>query len=371
MNPQIPLVDLKAQLKEIRDEILDAVTKVIDSTSFVGGAEVAAFEKEFAAFCGVRYAVGVGNGTDALALAMRAAGIGKGDEVIVPANTFIATAEAVTLAGAKVVFCDVDEETFNISPDSLRRSITPKTRTVLPVHLYGRAAPIKEVLEIASKSNIIVIEDCAQAHGAEVGGVKVGGFGLAGCFSFYPGKNLGAYGDGGAVVTNDEAIADKVRRLADHGRQDKYFHACEGVNSRLDAIQAAILRVKLRHLGEWTLRRRAAAARYTELLKSAPVKTPNLGDGGDHVFHLYVILSEKREALVSFLRSKGVGVGIHYPVALHLQPAYSYLGCGKGSLPGAEKSAAGSISLPMFAEITEEQVAYVAAQVKEFFISQK
>lgn len=360
----IPLVDLKAQYKLIKDEIDEAIRRVIDNTSFIGGSEVTDFERDYAKYCGAKHAIGVSSGTEALRLALIACGVGEGDEVITAPSTFIATVEAIAGVGAKTVFVDVDETTNNINPSLIADAITDKTRAIIPVHLYGYPVDMDPILEIAKKHNLKVIEDAAQAHGAEYKGQRIGGFGDVACFSFYPGKNLGAYGDAGGIVTNDDEMADEIRLLRDHGRSDKYEHKVLGFNSRLDSLQAAILRVKLAHMEDWTDQRRAAAAIYGELLQDSNVELPAEQPGFKPVYHLYVVRSEQRDALQAAMKEAGVATGVHYPIPLHLQPALKNLGHEKGDFPVSEKISETCLSLPMFPELTKEQAQKVATELK-------
>jgi dTDP-4-amino-4,6-dideoxygalactose transaminase len=360
----IPFVDLKAQYRSIKPEIAQAIDAVLESCHFVLGPEVAAFEQEFAAFCGARFAIGVNTGTSAIHLAMLAAGIGPGDEVITTPHTFVATAAAVLYAGAQPVFVDIDPVSFNMDVDQIEAAITPRTKAILPVHLYGQMADMDPIMEIARRRNLLVIEDACQAHGAEYKGRRAGSIGDIGCFSFYPGKNLGAYGEGGAVTTNDLEVARKIRMLRDWGTERKYYHEIQGYNYRLEEIQAAILRVKLRHLEEWTEARRANARRYDELLAGGPVGAPAQMDYARHVYHIYAVRTADREPLMAFLKEQGVATGIHYPIPVHRQPAYAELGYQEGDFPHAERAAREVLSLPMYAELTGEQVALVVAAVK-------
>ncbi len=364
----VPFVDLKAQYQSIREEMDEGIQDVIANAAFVGGPAVKAFEEEFARFCAVKSCVGVGNGTDALYLALRCSGVGAGHEVIVPANTFVATSEAVTMTGAKVVFCDVDPRTYNLDVTRLPVLVNNRTRAILPVHLYGQPADMQPILGLAGAKDLIVIEDAAQAHGAEYRGIRAGTIGHAGCFSFYPGKNLGAYGDAGAVVSNDEAFAAKVRMTANHGRAKKYDHLFEAVNSRLDAVQAAVLKTKLRHLETWTEERRANASLYNELLDGTPVATPHELPNVRAVYHLYVIRvpDGKRDALRSHLADNGIATGVHYPIALPNLQAYSYLGHREEDFPVATRLSKEILSLPMFPELTRSQVEYVAENIRRF-----
>ena len=363
----IPLVDLKAQYAAIKPEILSAIDGVLDSAQFINGPEVSNFERKFAAFCDAKFAVGVGNGTDALTLALKALEVGPGDEVITTANTFIATAEAIVAVGATPVFVDVDQAHFNMTAEGLSAAITPKTRAAIPVHLYGQPAPMAEIMEVARRRSIKVIEDAAQAHGAEYNGKRAGSWGDVAAFSFYPAKNLGAYGDAGAVVTSDEDLAAAVRMLRDHGRTDKYLHQYVGVNSRLDTLQAAVLEVKLGHIEEWTEARRAAATKYDAALGEFPgLALPARMPGGRHVYHLYVVRSERREELRQHLSDNGIGVGIHYPVPLHLQPAFRGLGYAMGDFPVSERLADSILSIPMYPEVSEEQLRRVVQTIGSF-----
>lgn len=359
----IPFVDLRAQYLSIKEEVGTAITRVLDNTSFVMGREVEAFETAFAEYVGARFCMGVNSGTAAIQLAVTACGIGAGDEVIVPANTFFATAEAVSTAGATPVFVDADPISYNIDVNKIEAAITSKTRAIMPVHLYGQAADLDPIFEIAERRNLIVIEDAAQAHGSLYKGKRVGARGAAGCFSFYPGKNLGAYGEGGAVVTDDEAIARQVRLLRDHGSERKYHHEIIGYNFRLEGIQGAVLGVKLRHLDKWNDLRREHAARYTELLQESGLGLPREMDYARHIYHLYVVQSDKRDTLQQTLGEAGVQTGIHYPIPVHLQPAYASLGHQAGDFPEAERQAGRVLSLPMYPELTDAQIAQVSEAI--------
>jgi len=333
-----------------------------------GGKYVANFEREFAGFCNVKNCIAVGNGTDAIYLALRALGIGSGDEVITAANSFIATSEAITQTGARVVFADINPSTYNIDVNQIEGLITDKTKAIVPVHLYGQPADMDPILEIAKKYDLKVIEDAAQAHGAEYKGRKIGSIGHAATFSFYPGKNLGAYGDGGAVVTDDENLAVQVKMLANHGRIAKYDHEVEGYNSRLDGLQAAILGVKLAHLANWTKKRQANALLYNQKLQSSEIRTPVELEDVRSVYHLYVVRinGDKRKNLMDALRSNGVATGIHYPVALPNLKAYSYLGLNEKDFPEATAASRQVLSLPMFPELAEDQINYVCNQIMEY-----
>ena len=364
----IPFVDLKAQYDSIKDEIDNAMQNVINNTSFIMSEELKKFEEEFARFCDVKYAIGVANGSDALILALKACGIGKGDEVITVPHTFIATTEAISIVGGKIVFIDIDSKTYTMDVSKIEEKITKKTKAIIPVHLYGQPADMDPIMELAKKYNLKVIEDAAQAHGAEYKGKKVGSIGDVGCFSFYPGKNLGAYGDAGAVVANSEEIAEKIKLLRNHGRiTKKYEHEIEGYSSRLDSLQAAILRVKLRHLNKWNESRRENAKRYNELLSNIDdIITPYEADYAKHVYHLYVIRTENRDKLREELKSESVATGIHYPIPLHLQPAYNYLGYRREDFPVTEECSQKILSLPMFAELNDEQIEEIVEFIKYF-----
>lgn len=365
-NVRVPFLNLRAQDPAVRIEILDAIHAVIESAHFIGGEQVELFEKEFARYAGARYAVAVSSGTAALELVLRAMRIGAGCEVIVPAYTFFATAEAVSLVGARPVFADVDPETCLLDAASVERCFTSRTRAIIPVHLHGRAMDLSEIARLAKARGVELIEDACQAHGARCGAVGVGGSGRPVCFSFYPGKNLGAYGDGGAITLNDTELAQSLRRLRDHGSPAKYVHTEVGTNSRLDALQAAVLRVKLRWLDEWNGSRARLAKAYRSALQGTGVLLPPGAPPGGHNYHLFVIRTPRRDALRSYLASRGIETGIHYPTPVHLTPAYQALGYpGPGSLPVAERIAREVLSLPMYPELTHEQIRSVAAAVRE------
>ena len=363
----VPFLDLKIQYSSIKDEINAALQEVLNSTAFAGGPFVEKFEKEFAAFCQSAFAVGVGSGTDALWIALLCLGIGQGDEVITTPNTFIATAEAITFCGAKPVFVDIDEQTYNMNPDLLKGVITTKTKAIIPVHLFGQPADMDPIIKIAQEHGLFVIEDACQAHGAEYKGRRAGSIGHAGCFSFYPGKNLGAYGEAGAVVTNSAELAEKIKRFRDHGQAKKYFHSMIGWNARMDGFQGAVLSVKLKHLPAWNEARRKNAKLYNELLADLDkVKTPVEADYAKHVYHIYAIRTKNRDVLMRALAEKNISCGIHYPILLHLQDAYRSLGYTQGSFPIAEKCAAEFLSLPMFPELTNEQITQVVNAIIDF-----
>ncbi len=362
----VPLFTLNRQHEEIMDELMKATEEVIKSGKFILGPWVAEFEEKVADYLGVKYAVGVGNGTDALSIALSAIDIKPGDEVITTPFTFIATAETIAMLGAKPVFVDIDPKTFNINPDLIEEAITEKTKAIIPVHLYGQAAEMDKIMEIAKKHNVYVIEDTAQGIGATYRGKKLGTIGDIGTFSFFPTKNLGALGDGGLVVTNNEEIYKKAKALRVHGSSVKYHHEYLGYNSRLDSLQAAYLLVKLPHTDRWNEKRRENAAFYNENLKDV-VKVPVEREGNYHIYHQYTIRTDKRDELKAFLSENGVGIGIHYPIPLHLQPALRYLGYKEGDLPEAEKASKEVLSLPIFPELTEEEKAYVVEKIREFF----
>jgi dTDP-4-amino-4,6-dideoxygalactose transaminase len=356
----IPFVDLKAQYRSIKPEIASAIDKVLESSHFVLGPEVKAFEQEFATYCQTEHAVGVNTGTSALHMALLAAGIGPGDEVITVSFTFVATAAAVVYAGARPVFVDIDPVSFTMDPSLIEAAITPRTKAILPVHLYGQVADMDPILAIARKHGLVVIEDAAQAHGAEYKGRRAGSLGDIGCFSFYPGKNLGAYGEGGAITTNNAEYARTVRMLRDWGTEQKYHHDLKGYNFRLEELQAAILRVKLRYLEDWTEARRAHARRYDELLGSTPLATPRQMDYGRHVYHVYAVRTADRATVQQVFQSADIQTGIHYPIPVHLQPAHADLGYKVGDFPHSERAAKEVLSLPMFPELAEEQIRQVA-----------
>jgi len=365
-NMTVPFLDLNAHHARRRAEFTRAIEEVIDSGAFAGGPFVEQFEKDFAAYCDTPYCIGLGSGTEAIWLSLLAAGIKAGDEVITVPNTFMATAEAITYCGARPVFVDVDEKTYTMDPAGLEKAITSRTKAIIPVHLFGQIADMDAILEIAAEHGIPVIEDAAQAHGAEYKGRKAGTFGLAACFSFYPGKNLGAFGEAGAVVTQDEEMLEKIRILRDHGQVSKYRHTAVGWNCRMDGIQAAVLRVKLPHLESGNLSRRVHAQRYNEALQDVmEIVTPVEASYARHVYHVYAIRVRERDGVMAQLQENGIGCGIHYPVPIHLQEAYQSLRFKKEAFPVSERLAREFISLPMFPELTEEQIDYVALNVRE------
>jgi dTDP-4-amino-4,6-dideoxygalactose transaminase len=359
----IPFVDLKAQYAGIKDEVNVAIQGILESCQFTLGSEVAAFEEEFATYCQAQYGIGVNTGTSALHLALLAAGIGPGDEVITVPFTFVATVAAIYYTGATPVFVDINPRTFTIDVKAIESAITERTKAILPVHLYGQPADMDPILEIAKRHNLIVIEDAAQAHGAEYKGKRVGSIGDMGCFSFYPGKNLGAYGEGGMVVTSNAEYTRTIRMLRDWGAEQKYHHVLKGYNFRLEGIQGAVLRVKLRHLEKWTEARRAAAAHYDELLSDSGVQTPEAMSYARHVYHVYAIRTPQRSEWQQALQAKGIQTGIHYPIPVHLLPAYADLGYNKGDFPHSEQAANEVLSLPMFAELSRDQCQEVCEAV--------
>jgi len=391
----VPFLDLKAQYKQIETEVIPAVSEAMAAGMFIGGPQVSGFEDEFAAFCDSKYCIGVGSGTDALRFALMAAGIGPGDAVITAPNTFIATTEAISQVGATPIFVDVDPKTYTMDPQKLAELMENykkpnlsheildrdersgfhrdkpnkpnRPRAIIPIHLYGQPADMDPILEIARQYDLVVIEDACQAHGAAYKNRKAGSLSMAGCFSFYPGKNLGAFGEAGAVVTQDEEMAQKIRMIRDHGQAQKYFHDLEGYNGRLDAIQAAVLRIKLKRLQGWNRSRRNNAALYTERLQDlSGITLPVEAEFAESVYHLYVILADNRDGLQKFLSEKSIATGLHYPLPLHLQKAYAHLGHKKGDFPVAEHTAERLLSLPMYPELTAEQIHYVCSSIKEF-----
>ena len=361
MIQNIPLVGLFDQYQTIKPEIDAAIQNIITNSAFVGGDEVRRFEKEFAEYCEAKACVGVGNGTDALYLTLRALGIGEGDEVITVAHTFIATSEAISMTGATPVFIDILDDTMLMDPALIEPAITPKTKAIVPVHLYGQSCDMDAIMEIARKHGLKVVEDAAQAHGARWRGQRVGSIGDAATFSFYPGKNLGAFGDAGAVVSQDEALIEQIRMLANHGRLEKYTHKMEGVNSRLDGLQAAILRVKLRYLDEWNNKRRAHADFYLDSLSASEFRSQAVNPNAEPVWHLFVLRLADRETLQKRLKDEGIATGIHYPVPLHVQPAYQDRQIPLGSLPVTETAANQVVSLPMYPELSEAQLELIVS----------
>lgn len=363
----VPLIDVRVHDPEMLSAIQEKIRSHVDSAYFIGGEEVRLFAEEFAAFCGGGTCVPVANGTDALILALRALNIGPGDEVITVPFTFIATAEAISAVGATVKFVDIDPKNYNMDVPQMKKAIGPKTKAVLPVHLFGHPADMDPIMTIAVEHGLSVVEDAAQAHGAEYKNKRVGSLGHVGCFSFYPTKNLGGFGDGGAIVTRSPEVAAKVAKIADHGRAAQYFHDIEGVNSRLDAIQAAVLRLKLRKLNQWNDRRRTIALEYGKTLRQNSFATPpHVEAYAKHVFHLYCVESSHRDELLAFLREGGIGAGVYYPLPLHLQPAYARLGHKKGDFPVSERLSARIMALPMFPSMTDANVSEVCARLTAF-----
>lgn len=366
MHPtSVPFLNLRAQHDPLRADLIAAFQEVLDTSAFAGGQFVTQFEQEFAAFCRTRHAIGVSNGTEALWLALLGLGVGRGDEVITVPATFMATAEAITHAGATPVFVDIDEQTYTMDPALIERAITPRTKAIIPVHLYGQTADMDPIMAIAAKHGLFVIEDACQAHGALYKGRPAGSMGDAGCFSFYPGKNLGAIGEAGAVITNNSQLAEEIAVLRDHGQTVKYEHTRVGWNGRMDGIQGAALRIKLRYLARGNAARRMHAAQYNELLAgNDDIVLPAVGDHCEPVYHLYVIRVKARDQIRAELTRRGIQSGIHYPIPVHLQKAYQSLGFGPGSFPVAERCAQEVLSLPMFPELTPIQIELVAHELK-------
>lgn len=362
----VPFLNLVAQYQSIESEILPVVHRALASGYYILGPNVSALEQEVAAYTGTKFGVGVNSGSDALTLALRALDLGPGDEVITTPFTYIAPAESIHQVGARIVFADINPKTFEIDPVDVARRITPRTKAIIPVHLFGQAAPMEALHELAEPRGIHLVEDCAQAIGAQYGGKRVGGFGRLGCYSFYPTKNLGADGDGGMVVTNDEHLAKKLRMLRVHGIEKRYYHDLHGYNSRLDELQAAILRVKLPHLNQWNARRSEIAQRYSEGLRGLSVELPRTAEGNSHVYHVYAILSAQRDALQKHLADNGVSTLIYYPLPLHLQKVYADLGFKVGDYPVSEAISKQILPLPMYPELTDEQVDYVVGQIRAF-----
>lgn len=365
MAEKIPLLDLRAEYAEIKDAVDVSIRRVVESARFILGEEVVSFEQDFAAFCHANHAIGVGSGTDALYVALKTCGVGAGDEVITTPMTFIATSEAISLCGAKPVFVDVDVNTHNIDPTELESAITPRTKVILPVHIHGYPADMDPILEIARKYKLMVIEDAAQAQGAEYKGRRVGTLADLSCFSFYPGKNLGAYGDAGAITTNNPDLATKARLLRDHGRTSKYEHQVVSFNWRIDALQAAILHAKLPHLESWNRRRHEIALRYNQLLVNSSAQLPVISEEYGAVWHHYAINVKDRDVIQEKLKAKGIETGIHYPIPLHLQPAYKFLEYELGEFPSSEVVAQTTLSLPIYPALTDSQVDFIAKALIE------
>jgi dTDP-4-amino-4,6-dideoxygalactose transaminase len=363
----VPYIDLAQQYRAIKSEVDRSIAEVIEQSDFVIGRAVAQFEREFATYCGTEHCIGVNNGTMALHLCLRALDVGPGDEVIAPAHTFIATIEAIAHTGARPVLIDVESDSCNMDPSLIERAITDKTRAVVPVHLYGHLAGLESIGEICRQNELYLIEDAAQAHGARRGGKKAGAYGIAGAFSFYPAKNLGAFGDAGAVVTSERALADLVRKLRDHGSSRRHVHEIPGFNARLGGLQAAVLNIKLKYLDDWNDRRIEVARWYAELLSDCPLDLPGIPTDGSHVFHLYVVRCDRRDELREYLRAQDIVTQIHYPTPPHLQRAFAGLGYGPGTFPVTEQICDQVLSLPIFPEVTREQVATVASHIGDFF----
>jgi len=368
MNKMIPLIDLKRQYTMLSNEIKEAITEVLQSGQYILGPKVSEFEKRCSEYLNVKHCIGVGNGTDALVIALESLGIGNGDEVITTPFTFFATAEAIVRVGAKPVFVDIDPPSYNINPEEIEKKITPKTKAIIPVHIFGQVCNMDRILEIAKKYNLYVIEDACQAFGAEYNGKKAGTIGDVGCFSFFPTKNLGGFGDGGLIVTNDDKVAERARMLRQHGSKKKYYNELIGFNSRLDEIQAAILLVKLKYIDDWNKRRYQIAQRYDQGLKLngllTPAKTNNYERG--HIYHLYVLQHEKRDELIEYLSQKGIATGIYYPVPLHLTKALQFLGYKEGDFKVAEEVSKKSFAIPMFPELTDEEIEFIISSINEF-----
>lgn len=365
---QVPLLDLKAQYLSIREEINDIVKEVLESGNYIMGKYVSDFEKDFAHYCGVKHAIGVANGTDALLLTLDALGIGPGDEVITTPFTFFASAEVISRLGATPVFVDIEPDTYNINVLELEKAITPKTKAIIPVHIFGQPVNMSKVIEIAEKKNLHIIEDACQAIGSTYKGKKVGSFGKAACFSFFPTKNLGGYGDGGIITTNDDELAQKIRILRVHGSNPKYYHSVVGYNSRLDALQAAMLQVKLKYIDKWNQKRKEKAEIYNRELQLLPLKLPVVKEDRDSVFHLYIIETEERDVLLKHLEENGVSSGVYYPVPLHLQEVYNELNYPVGTFPVSEKASKGTMALPLYPELSVDDQQYVIDVIKNFFI---
>ena len=360
---KVPLLDLKRQYRLIKDEIDPAIKEVVESQVFVKGPKVAEFEQEIAAYCGTEWAVGVASGTDAILLSLMAYGVERGDEVITTPYTFFATAGSIARLGAVPVFVDIDPRTYNIDVGKIEAAITDRTKAIIPVHLYGQCAEMDPIMEIAERRGVVVIEDAAQAIGAEYRGRRAGSMGHTGCFSFFPSKNLGGYGDGGIVTTDDEAVADRIVSLREHGQSDKYFYCAVGANSRLDALQAAVLSVKLRHLEEWSDGRAANAEYYNRRFEGSPVVTPHREEHNRHIYNQYIIRVPDRDGLFAHLRGEGIGCALYYPLPLHLQECFASLGYKEGDLPESERAAVETISIPIFSLLTDEEKDRVATTV--------
>ena len=367
MITNVPYLDLPAQMKPLRKEIDAAIARTLDNCSFCLGPDVAQFEKDFAKYCGAENCIAYNSGTSALHIAMMLLNIGPGDEVISTPTTFVATSWAISYVGAKPVYVDIDDATFNLDPAKVEKAITPRTKCILPVHLYGHPVDLDPLLAIAKKHNLPLVEDAAQAHAAKYKGKVVGTFGAMSCFSFYPGKNLGAYGEGGAIVTNNAAFNTRARALREHGSTQRYYHDEVGFNYRMEGIQGAVLGVKLKHLDTWTRERRRVAHRYHEMLAGTPLQLPREADYAESAYHLYVVRHPRRDDLKRHLEANGIGCALHYPLPLHLQKCYASLGHKQGDFPVAEKAARECLSLPIYPELTEGQIQHVAEAIKGFF----
>jgi dTDP-4-amino-4,6-dideoxygalactose transaminase len=367
MNQPIPYFDLPAQLRPLRKEMDAAIAKTLDNCSFCLGPDVVQFERDFAAYCGAQHAIGFNSGTSALHIALLLLNIGPGDEVITTPFTFVATSWAISYVGAKPVYVDIEDKTFNLDPRLVEKAITPRTKAILPVHLYGQPCDLDPLLEICRKHKLPLVEDAAQAHGAKYRGKTVGTFGAMSEFSFYPGKNLGACGEGGALVTNDAAYAKRAKSLREHGSTERYYHDEVGYNYRMEGLQGAVLGVKLKHLDKWTQQRRQVAHRYHELLAETPLQLPLEAEYAESVYHVYAVRHPRRDELKKHLEANQVGCGLHYPLPLHLQKCYASLGYHAGDFPIAEKAARECLSLPMFPDLTEEQIQRVVTVIKDFF----
>jgi dTDP-4-amino-4,6-dideoxygalactose transaminase len=366
----VPFLDLRAQYESIKDEVATAFQEVMESFAFAGGPFVEKFERAFASFCQCEYAIGVGSGTEALWIALLSLGVGPGDEVITVPNTFIATAEAISFCGAKPVFVDIDDHTYTINPDLIEKAVTARTKAIIPVHIFGQMADMDPIMEVARRHNLFVVEDACQAHGAEYKGKVAGSIGDAGCFSFYPGKNLGAYGEAGAITTNNAELAEKMYMFRDHGQSKKYYHTLIGWNARMDGFQGAVLNVKLRHLNVWNEARRRNAYIYNELLSGLDgLVIPHEADHAKHVYHVYVIRIQNRDRVMTALAQKGISCGIHYPVPIHLQEAYLNSGLKNNGLKVSERIASELLSLPMFPELNKSQLQEVKDKIQEIFQS--
>lgn len=369
MDTPIQFVDLKKQYAPLKEEILTGISEVLDGMHLFLGDNVQAFEKEFAAFCGVKHGIGISDGTSALHVILRAMEIGPGDEVITVPNTFIATAEAITMAGASMVLVDIDPATYLMDLDRVEEKITPKTKAIMPVHLYGQMVNMDRLREIADRHGLRIIEDTCQAHGAEFNGKQAAGLGDAAAYSFYFSKNLGGYGEGGFVTTNDDELARKMRMIRDHGSERRYCHDLLGMNARLDEIQAVVLRVKLKHLAEWNIARRQHAELYRKLLADLPVTAPLEAESARHVYHLFVVRAPERDALQAYLKDHGIFTGIHYPIPIHLQTAFGFMGHKAGDFPVTERAVGEILSLPMFAELTDAEIVRIADTIREFYLT--